>query len=283
WAAQNAQPNVALGAQGRQYCASKEARDLLINTHGWTISGDSETPDCGAFVSLWNTSNPGTSNNDQLTIPTLGTGYNYNIYWENFNDPTNNGTLTGQTGSATITFPAQGLYWVKITGDFPRIHFNNTGDRLKLIEINAWGDIQWQSMQAAFRGCENLQLHALDAPDLSQVNDMSLMFAGCTNVNADLSGWDVSHVQDFFATFFGATLFNGDVTTWQLDNATNTAAMFKLASQFNQDVSGWNTGNMTDMSEMFYDATAFDQQLGNWNIESVTTMDEMLRNTALSP
>src|SRR5690606_3722995 len=129
--------NVALGAQGRRYCAGKEARDLLMNTHGWTITGDSQATDCGAFVTLWNTTNPGTSNSDQLTIPRFGVGYNYNIYCENCNDSYNNCTLTRQRGSVTITFPAQGMYWIRITGVFPHIRFNNAGDRLKLVEINA--------------------------------------------------------------------------------------------------------------------------------------------------
>ncbi len=40
WAEQDVQPNISLGADGLHYCAAEMARDKLINTHGWTISGD---------------------------------------------------------------------------------------------------------------------------------------------------------------------------------------------------------------------------------------------------
>ena len=30
---------------------------------------------------------------------------------------------------------------ITITGDFPKFYFNNSGDRLKLIAINQWGDV----------------------------------------------------------------------------------------------------------------------------------------------
>ncbi|MEC9399614.1 MAG: BspA family leucine-rich repeat surface protein, partial [Myxococcota bacterium] len=35
-------PNVPLGALGIEYCAGEIARAALINTHGWTISGDTK-------------------------------------------------------------------------------------------------------------------------------------------------------------------------------------------------------------------------------------------------
>ena len=40
WAAQNVQSNVNLGANGLEYCDGELARNILINTNGWSISGD---------------------------------------------------------------------------------------------------------------------------------------------------------------------------------------------------------------------------------------------------
>lgn len=34
------------------------------------------------FITTWKTDNPGTSNDNQITIPTTGIGYNYDIDWE---------------------------------------------------------------------------------------------------------------------------------------------------------------------------------------------------------
>ncbi|MBK6265418.1 BspA family leucine-rich repeat surface protein [Marivirga sp. S37H4] len=42
WAAQTVQSGVTLGATGLEYCNGEAARNTLINTYGWTISGDSK-------------------------------------------------------------------------------------------------------------------------------------------------------------------------------------------------------------------------------------------------
>src|SRR5690606_450658 len=88
---------------------------LLINT----VTLKAQSP----FITVWKTDNPGTSGADQITIPTVEAGYNYDVHWASVADPTTVlGSLTGQTGDVTITFPAAGMYEVTITGDFPRIY-----------------------------------------------------------------------------------------------------------------------------------------------------------------
>ena len=78
-----------------------------------------------AFITTWNTANIGVSVANQVTIPTTGTGYSYSIYWEAVGNASVNGTIAGPiTGNYTITFPSPGKYRVSITGDFPRIFFN---------------------------------------------------------------------------------------------------------------------------------------------------------------
>src|SRR5690606_8724300 len=107
------------------------------------------------FITTWNSANPGTSDDNQITIPTKGTGYNYNVYWENVNSADINGALTGLAGGTTITFPTPGIYRVEINGDFPHIYFNNYfanrvgGDKEKILTVEQWGDIAWTSMEAA--------------------------------------------------------------------------------------------------------------------------------------
>jgi hypothetical protein len=73
------------------------------------------------FVTTWKTDNPGASNDDQITIPTTGAGYNYSVDWGDGN------TTTSETGDATHTYASAGTYIVKITGTFPRIYFNYNG------------------------------------------------------------------------------------------------------------------------------------------------------------
>ena len=123
--------------------------------------------DAANFITTWNTENTGTSNNDQITIPGTGGGYNYELYWVNTASSTQTGTTTVTTDSHTITFPEPGIYEVQASGTFPRIYFNNSGDKDKILTVEQWGGIAWTSMAFAFKGC-------LLNPSLSsRINEMA--------------------------------------------------------------------------------------------------------------
>jgi surface protein len=160
-----------LASSGLSYCLSTTDRAKLINTYGWTISGD--TPGCLPFITTWKTDNAGTSASNQISIPTTGAGYNYNVNWGDGQ------TDFGVTGNATHTYAGTGTYTVSITGDFPRIYFNNAGDKDKILTVVQWGEIQWTSFEYAFYFCTNLTIPATDAPDLSGVTNMALSFGYC--------------------------------------------------------------------------------------------------------
>src|SRR5690606_2304362 len=107
------------------------------------------------FITIWKTDNPGTSADNQIIIPTdqsedLGLAYNYNIYWEEVDNPTNNGSMAGLTNNDTIDFPTPGTYRVEITGQFSKIFFNNTGDKSKILSLEQWGKIVCEDMRNAF-------------------------------------------------------------------------------------------------------------------------------------
>ena len=85
------------------------------------------------FIFSAKTDNAGTSGANQVTIPTTGTGYLYDI------ETSDGQTILGNTGNTTITFPGAGTYTVYISGNFPRIYFNNGGDKLKILSVNNWG------------------------------------------------------------------------------------------------------------------------------------------------
>ena len=237
------------------------------------------------FVTTWKTDNPGMSQDNQITIPTVGTGYLYDVYWENVDDPGVHGTETGVTGTLTLTFPEAGTYRVEITGDFPRISFGTVavgGDMEKILSIEQWGDIRWTSMNRAFSRAANLVHNATDVPDLTNVTDLEYMFVEAASFNADLSGWDVSGITNMRGMFSNATAFNSDISGWDVSGVTDMFAMFRNATAFNQDLTGWDVSNVTDMSTMFLGATAFDQDLAGWDISGVTDMMNMLNGSGLS-
>ena len=251
------------------------------------------------FVTTWNTLLPGTSDLNSITIPTAGDGYLYDVDWNNDGEY----DTLGLTGSITHRFPVPGIHIIRIRGAFPQIRFDGGGDAEKLVSILYWGDIQWRSMESAFRGCKNLTVLAPDAPDLSQVTslnsmfqdcalmngpvnhwntgniaDMGELFMGASSFNQPLTNWDVSQVVNFGGMFMNAHRFNQALKTWNVGNAQNMRDMFAYASSFNGDLNSWNTAKVTDMTSMFRAARQFNRQLYRWNTSAVTTMARMFED-----
>ncbi|WP_345261646.1 BspA family leucine-rich repeat surface protein [Marivirga lumbricoides] len=253
---------------------------------GWTILNDelgTGSADCTPtgskpFVTIWKTDNPGTSNDDQIIIPTDGGGYDYYLHWVDVTDAAVNATVGPFTGNATLTFPAVGNYRVTIVGDFPQIYFDNSGDKDKLLRVEQWGDNPWTSMGRAFHGCSNLRITATDAPDLSLVTTMSFMLAGATSLDDDINHWDVANVEDMSSLFKDDENFNQPLNDWKVDKATTMKAMFDGAKAFNQALDQWTVTSVTDMSYMFNNAYVFDQNISNWDVSNVTSMQSMFKN-----
>ncbi len=232
------------------------------------FSSNVETVSTSFIISV-KTDNTGTSNNDQFTIPTTGAGYSYNI-------DTSEHSLTGQTGSVTLTFASAGTYDVEISGTFPRVFFANGGDKDKLLDIKNWGNIGWSSMQQAFHGCINISaITAPDDPDLSNVTIMSQMFRG-SGFNQDIGSWDVSGVLNM-GFLFRDTPFNQDIGSWDVSSATDTSYMFR-GTPFNQDIGSWDVSGVTTMTQMFFESD-FNQDIGSWDVSGVLNMRSMFRGS----
>ena len=273
---------------------------ILIFAVVITINSDKAYAQSEPFITTWDTQNPGESDSNQITIPIEGDGYNFEVSWGDGN------TTTWQDGDdlseLTHTYSSPGTYTVEITGDFPRIYFNNEGDREKILDIVQWGDIEWTSMENAFAGAENLEVSAQDVPDLSTVTSLIRMFYGAENMtgavanwawdtgnithttsmfrgastfNQDIGSWDVSSVTNMWGMFYGASNFNADISDWTTDNVTSMGSMFAFASQFNQDIGGWNTENLVAISGMFRQAGEFNQDISGWDTGNVTSMANM--------
>lgn len=254
------------------------------------------------FITLWKTDNPGITAEIKILIPAdTNYSYLYNIYWENLDNTELNGTATALTGNDTIVFPVSGTYRLEVSGQFPKIYFNNVGDKSKILSVEQWGDIDWKDMRFAFRGCDQISIHAIDAPNLNQVSDMWGMFWG-SSINQSINHWDVSNVKDIGnlfrdalqynqpldnwdvssvtnmpQVFMNTENFNQDIGNWDVSNVTNMGAMFNGARSFNQEIGSWNVGNVKQMNAMFQLAASFNQNIGNWDTKNVTRMDLMFR------
>ena len=216
-----------------------------------------------SFITTWKTDNIGISDSTSITIPIDSSyDYNYDVDW---ND---DGVFeeVGITGSVTHDFGNVGTYTIRIKGDFPRIYFNNEGDKTKLLDVSQWGNIEWKSMYAAFKGCENLNIIAVDVPDLSSVENFRNIFHGCSSLNSNIENWDVSNVSNFYLAFANCFQFNQPLNNWDMSSATKLQRMFLGCSSFNQPLNDWDVSNVTDFASTFHGCTVFNQPLNNWDV-----------------
>ena len=218
-----------------------------------------------AFITTWMTTN----DDEEITIPGTGT---YSVIW-------GDGSSDDASSSATHAYDTPGTHTISITGGLEKIRFTFTSpDAPKLQSIEQWGDIEWTTMESAFRGASNMEYRATDAPDLSRVTDMDSMFSFADDFNGDLSSWNVSGVTDMSGMFHGAGDFNGDLSGWDVSSVTKMISMFHNAGEFNKPLSGWDVSQVEDMSNMFTFARSFNRDLNDWNVSQVTDMGAMFQS-----
>jgi len=240
---------------------------LLLNTLAFSAETD-------AFKITVKTDNLGDSNNTTFTIPTFpGESYDYSV------DCGNGTTTIWISGDFNCSYTSAGTYQIKIYDTFPRIYFNNQGDKDKILSIDQWGIQQWSSMNKAFYGCSNLTINAADTPDLSHVTDMSMMFHNAANFNSAIGNWDVSNVKAF-SLMFADSAFNQDLSNWNLSSAKHLTSMF-VNTPFNQDISRWNVATVEDFSYMFSN-TLFNKDIGGWNTASAKYLTAMFKNSSFN-
>ncbi|MDD2537711.1 MAG: BspA family leucine-rich repeat surface protein, partial [Candidatus Absconditabacteria bacterium] len=221
------------------------------------------------FITTWQT----TTANESITIPTIGAGYDFIVDW-------GDGSTGSYNGTAPVvqhTYATPGVRTIKISGAFPRIYFNDGGDKNKILTVEQWGDVEWTSMANAFYGASNLAVLATDTPQFNTVSTVSFnqMFRGTTNLTGNFNHWDTSKVTDMYALFAEATNFNQPIENWDTSKVTTMNSLFYQASNFNQPLSGWDTSSVIDVWGMFYGASSFNQPIENWDMSSVTNMRSM--------
>ena len=217
-----------------------------------------------AFITTWRT----TSDNEAITIPGTGT---YDVVWGDgtFSDAASGDGefFDGVSGHVSHEYETPGTHTVSITGGLRWINLaDNLANAQKLQSIEQWGGIKWDAMAFSFQGASNMVYNADDAPDLSEVADMTNMFRKASSFDGDLSSWDVSQATDMSGMFTSATAFDGDVSPWDVSSVTDMSIMFALASSFNGDLSSWDVSSATGMGHMFLAANSFQQNLGNWYV-----------------
>ena len=241
------------------------------------------TPSSGSlssFITAWETTNSGSSNSNQITLPLQSEGtYNFSVNWGDGNTDT---ITTYNQAQTTHTYSSPGEYTVVITGTCSGFAFENTGDCQKILRVIRWGNVNLGNHPIGiFAGCSNLDLSSVsDTPNLSAMTTLKRMFYDCislTTIN-NVGSWNVSSITDMSSMFESCEIFNQSLNTWNVGNVTDMEFMFFNAFNFNGNITNWNVASVTDMRYMFQNCEIFNQNIGGWNVSSVTNMENMFAN-----
>ena len=231
----------------------------------------SDNPGSNSFNIIIDTTKAGSANNTFiLPLPSVGV-YDYYVDW---------GEGTGEehfvvNTSQTHVYTTAGTYYIKIRGIFPRIYFNNGGDKLKLISIDNWGDIIWASFEGAFYGCSNMDCAAMDSANTSSVTSFENTFRSCSSLTAiEVGDWDTSMVTSFERTFnYCSSLVKLNTSRWNTSSVTTLAYTFSSCpSLVALNVGSWDTSSVTTLLYTFkgcFSLASLDT--GRWDTSSVTS------------
>jgi len=300
WAAQSVKPNLNLDFGASKYSsAALAARNTLTSApNNWTITDGGQ--EIIPFTITVDTTKAGSVNNT-FVLPTAGSGtYNYDIEW---GDNTGVQHVNSNTNE-THVYAAPGIYDIKIKGTFPRIYFNNTGDRLKITDIKKWGDVSFLNMTYAFFGCSNLTCSATDSPVLTYCSSLGQMFRACNSFNSSID-FNAPIATDSAFMFYGCgsltnktikinapnmtsmtymfgncANFTGVIDFSDTSKVTNMSSMFASCLNFNSSVACLNTSMATNMYQMFYDCANFNQSVSHFDTSKVTNMSQMFYYTS---
>jgi len=185
--ANNANLNVPFhGGNSKYNSIGYIGRHNLITNKTWTIT-DGGVDTNVVFRLEIDTTIAGTTGVGNFELRGAGTRQ-YTVDWGDGN------VSTGLTGDVTHNYAAAGIYTISVAGLFPRVFYNNAGDRLKVKKILSFGDIVWGSFDFAFRGCAITDINGVIANGQAVANfgsafrEMQLniipagLFDNCPNV-----------------------------------------------------------------------------------------------------
>ena len=218
--------------------------DITINVEEVPLAEDP-----ASFITTWTV---GDGESIFIRVNPEFEDYDYQIDW---GDGSSEETVTNNE-PPEHTYGTAGDYQVAIKGAFPAIQLvseNSPNEELenadKLTSIDQWGSNAWQSMELAFYNCAEMELNALDVPNMENVESMFGMFSGCLNFNGDLSAWDTSNVSNMEATFFVTNKFDQNLGGWNLSNVTTMKNMLSETAlsqeSYNQTLIGWAAAETT--------------------------------------
>lgn len=248
-----------------------------INFQGKSIS-ISTKEDLDSMILLFDTrkggwGNPDDPNDKEVSIDLT----DYELAYFNFSVDWGDGTIEYYEQSDIESLPQPnwgyaltheydepGIYQVKLNGSIGGILYGWGDAGAKLLEVQQWGTVQWDSCWYAFPGCNNMDIIATDYPDLSNVSSENrnfegeLMFEECWNLknmssNLFKTATDVNGIMN--VTFSYCTSLE-EVPAGLFDNvniAEYANGTFRYCENLNivNGASNWKVGELKNMGRMF--------------------------------
>src|SRR5690606_36893258 len=279
------------------------ARNYLMNTKGWAISGDTQGASriaCQTPVNL--TVDNLTSNSAKLIWESNESVFE--IEWGTAGFTQGNGTIVSSI--TTLFYELDNLqpnteYEFYVRSDCGSIYSDWAGP--KEFRTSLSGYVYEEN--GTYKASEDVVAGnfyeyngdwfyvAINRADLKSKTDLWNNAAYSNNPNRALliTGLNgtysipVNHivttrVTDMGGIFSEASNFNQDIGSWDLSHVVNMSFMFNYASSFNQDIGNWDVKHVTDMQWMFNYAPVFNQDIGNWNVSNVINMTAMLHGAS---
>ncbi|MAH49612.1 hypothetical protein CMI37_27565 [Candidatus Pacearchaeota archaeon] len=246
--------------------------------------GSGGTSDSHLFQLYVQTDNVGTSADNQFTVPLSGAS-TYNFDWK---------TSDGQSGThtvstdLTITFPSAGQYVVYIGGvnkTFPRIMFNNGGDKSKLLVIANWGNIEWVTFFGSFFGCDALTQVTTGPVISDSVQNFVNTFRECTSLSSlNMNAFDyMPNLSGIGAIVKDSAMTELIIGNMDLSNATAVNESFmdmpNLASITNATTPA---ASLTNVAQLCRNSPNLDLDVSLMDWTDVTNANNMMAGSAFS-
>ncbi|RYY87161.1 BspA family leucine-rich repeat surface protein [archaeon] len=137
--------------------------------------------------------------------------------------------------------------------------------------ISTWNTSQVTNMAGLFKDRDFND--NIGAWDVSNVVDMSHMFAFCSSFNRDISRWNVTSAVDMSHMFYYSRAFNQPIGKWDVQSVRSMKGMFANTAAFNQQLDSWMIQEDCDLNHMFYHAFNFSQDLHEaWSVSRRSMM-----------
>ena len=212
----------------------------------------------------------GTNDNFEFTVTTTTSSETFTIICGNFGD-TFNATIDWGDGTSTSTITAYndadlahtyasaGDHNISISGTFPNMNFNGTGDVTKIKSVNNMGSVGMTTTYGMLWGATNLTSFTVGDADTSLVTSSHHMFRGCSSLTSlDLSTMDLSNNANFFNFLKDCTSLSSiNLSSFNTSSATSMSSMFRgCTSLTSLDLSSFDTSSVTSMGSMFRDCSS---------------------------